>query len=137
MTKEVSVKKQKDIDALYNDVHKWVSEIHFVQDEIIFVKKLLNSDAFEPNTPNLFERIREYVGSLESFEIELIAFKTKLLGHEKDLGTYLECVGQDHSGINKKHWETVGQLEVLLGKFQMLKSEIFEYVRGIFRRKSS
>ncbi|MEN8787987.1 MAG: hypothetical protein ABF293_08070 [Flavobacteriaceae bacterium] len=135
MTEDVPAKKQKDIEGLYSDVHKWVSEIHFVRDEIVFIKKLLNSDVFEPNTPNLFERIQEYIGLLESFEKELNAYRTKLLRYESELGTLIECGEPDLTDLERKHLEAVVELDAVIGKFQMLKSEIFEYSSGILRKK--
>lgn len=135
MTKEVSINQRKDGEGFSRDIHKWISEINFVQDEIVFVKKMLNSDVFEPGTANLFERIREYIGLLESFERELATFETGLQRHEVELGTLIEINSEDHSDVETEHMETALRLEQITRKFQMLKSGIFEYTAGIFRMK--
>ncbi|MGB5693528.1 MAG: hypothetical protein WBM43_13065 [Flavobacteriaceae bacterium] len=135
MTRDVSAKKQKNVAGWYREVNKWVSEIHFVQDEIVFAKKLLNSDVFEPNVPNLFERIREYLGLLESFEEELAAFEAQLVRHERGLGTFLEIIEPEGFKLESRHLELAVQLAEIIGRFKMLKSEIFQYAGGILRRK--
>lgn len=135
MTKDVSANKQNHIEGWYREVHKWVSEMHFAQDEMVFVKKLLNSDVFEPNTPNLFERIQEYLGSLGSFETELKVFESDLLQHENELGAFLELLEPTAPDLERKQLELADRLNKITGRFRMLKSEIFQYTGGVLRKK--
>ena len=135
MTEEIAEKKQKVIEGWYREAHKWVSEIHFAQDEMIFVKKLLNSDVFKPKMPNLFERIQEYLSLVESFERELEAFELDLLRHENEIGTFLEVIAPNGAKLESRHLEMEGRLNGIIDRFKMLKSEIFQYAGGILRQK--
>jgi hypothetical protein len=135
MTKDVSAKKQKGIEGFLSDVQKWASELQFIQGEIVFIKKLLHTDVFKPKTPNLFERIQKYMGSLESFENEVNSCKLGLMSYEAKLETLIESVEPDHADLEIKHLKAVADLDAIQGKFQKLKSEIFEYIGGILRKK--
>ncbi len=137
MTEDISEKKQRDTELWYREVHKWISEIHFAQDEMDFVKKLLNSDVYEDKTPNLFERLQEYLGLVASFEGELEDFESDLLRYENELGTFLELIVPNDAELKSRHLELGQNLGVILGKFRMLKSEIFQYTGGILRKRRS
>ena len=38
----------------------WISSLQFIEDELRFIENLMCSYVFEPDTPNLFERLQDY-----------------------------------------------------------------------------
>ena len=49
--------QEKKIEELHWELQGWKSKIQFMEDEMLFINRLLNSYVFEPRTPNLFERL--------------------------------------------------------------------------------
>jgi hypothetical protein len=52
--------QEKQVEKLHWESFKWKSHFLLMEDELFFIDRLLNSYVFEPNTPNLFERLMEY-----------------------------------------------------------------------------
>ncbi len=124
------------IEELHRDSLKWISTVQFAREELNFIRKLLNSYIFEPTTPNLFERLQVYLGGLERSENELKDLEQQIHIHERELGGIIECdtLPEDQQYGNK-HRELEKLVEEVLGKFTMLKSEIFNYAGGILRKR--
>lgn len=132
-TKSGQTKKVEDLHA---DCRNWKSKFRFVDHEVSFIERLLNSYVFEPDTPNLFERLQDYLKRLEKNKANKVKVSQKILNHENDLGGMLECTDdicdqwfyQKHDALKA---EVVGFME----DFQDLKSEIFNYAGGILKKR--
>ena len=124
------------IEDLHREAQIWISTLHFTNDELIFIEKLLHSYVFEPDTPNLFERLQEYLGRLEETKHYEQKIEQDLINYEIELGGLLECQALDNLGeIEKRHKQMADQCEEFLLKFKMLKSEIFNYAGSILRKR--
>tara|TARA_R110002051_G_scaffold212635_4_gene277738 strand:+ start:2067 stop:2480 length:414 start_codon:yes stop_codon:yes gene_type:complete len=130
------INQNNKVDVLYADCKYWISAFKFTQDEIAFITKLLDSYVFEPNTPNLFERLQDYLKRLEQIKIENTRVKKRVIDHENKLGGMLECVDDacDLTFYNKHNLikaEVTNCNEV----FKVLKADIFNYAGGILKSK--
>ncbi len=130
--KEVSVK----VDGMHREVLHWKSCLQFIQDELTFIKQLLNSYVFEPNTPNLFERLQDYKAQIKKSNTNLDVITEKIGNHEHSISGLLECTDTVcdtfyHQKHEKLKAETVAYLEM----FKDLKYEIFEYAGGILKKR--
>ena len=124
------------IEDLHREAQIWISTLHFTKDELIFIEKLLHSYVFETDTPNLFERLQEYLSSLEHTKKHEQKLEQGLISYETELGGLLECQALDNlSEIEKRHNQMADQCEEFLLKFKMLKSEIFNYAGSILRKR--
>lgn len=65
--------EMQKVAELNSDCNHWISTFRFIEEEQIFIEKLLESYVFEPNTPNLFERLEDYNTRLA---VEKLAWKT-------------------------------------------------------------
>ncbi len=114
----------------------WLSSLRFIEDELRFIENLLHSYVFEPTTPNLFERLQDYVERLQTIQKQKEKLHKQLLEHENSLSGVLEC--PDHPGnssYRERHREL--HIEYLLfdTDYQKLKSEIFNYAGGILKKR--
>ncbi len=114
----------------------WLSSLRFIEDELKFIENLLHSYVFEPNTPNLFERLQDYLERLQTIQKQKKKLAEQLQLHENSLSGVLEC--QEHSAnksYRDRHREL--QIEYLLFEtdYQKLKSEIFNYAGGILKKR--
>jgi len=124
------------IEELHADFQQWKSHLYLMQDELTFIDHLLNSYIFEPNTPNLFERLQDYQTRLKKVSGNRLEVCQMIAKHEKELVGMIQCT--DNACDNtyyKKHEITKAESVSCLENFQNLKSEIFQYAGGILKRR--
>lgn len=136
-TKSISSAEQtKKVDELHWDARHWKSTLRFMQDEILFIDRLLNSYVFEPNTPNLFERLQNYRQRLKTAKSKKTEVIQQILKHESNLGGMLECKDEACDlGFYKKHNRLKAEVVTAVEDFQNLKAEIFNYAGGILKKR--
>ncbi len=128
--------QHKKVEKLHWDSQQWKSSLQFMDDEITFIDRLLNSYVFEPNTPNLFERLQDYQERLKIVKANRNVVREHILKHENDLGGMLECTDSDcDHGFYQKHDILKAEVVGCLDDFQNLKSEIFNYAGGILKKQ--
>jgi len=126
----------KKIEELHTDFQQWKSHLFLMQDELLFIEHLLNSYIFEPNTPNLFERLQDYQTRLKKAQINRLKVCQIIAQHEKDLGGMIQCTDAAcDNAYYQKHEKTKAETVNCLENFQNLKSEIFQYAGGILKRR--
>lgn len=130
--------QEKKLEKLHWESLKWKSHFLLMEDELLFIHRLLNSYVFEPNTPNLFERLMEYKSKIKMIEGNIAKVKANLTTHENELGGIMECVGKSCDKIYKKKHETIkAQALSCIEAFQELKLEIFNYAGSILKKNKS
>lgn len=128
--------QNKKIEELHFESQQWKSKLYFMQDEVIFIDRLLNSYVFEPNTLNLFERLQDYQQRLKKEKDNKIEIEKHITKHEGDLGGMLECIDESCDlEYYQKHDKLKAEVTDCLEKFRVLKSEIFNYAGGILRKR--
>jgi len=132
------IEQSKKLDQLHLELKQWQSKLSFIQDEMIFIDRLLNSYVFQPNTPNLFERIQDYLYRLRKAKQKREKLATRIGQHENDLGGMLECT-DDKGDLTyyQKHDTLKAEIISCMQTFQELKSEIFNYAGGILKKQKS
>ncbi|MEJ1222892.1 hypothetical protein [Sediminicola sp. 1XM1-17] len=133
---KIRPEQEKKVEQLHTESLNWKSSLYLVSDEVSFIENLLNSYLFEPNTPNLFERLQNYETRIEKNKERKIMVMDSIDRHQKDLGGMLECT--DYAcdlGYFQKHEAIKAEVVDFLEKFQLLKSEIFNYAGGIMKKR--
>lgn len=128
--------QEEKVEMLYAESQNWKSSLRLVTDEVTFIENLLNSYLFEPNTPNLFERLQTYQSQIKKTKDLKVAVFKAIDKHRKDLGGMLECT--DYAcdmGYIQKHEAIKAEGVIFLENFQLLKSEIFNYAGGILKKR--
>jgi hypothetical protein len=132
----ISSAQEKKVELLYAESLNWKSSLYLVTDEVTFIENLLNSYLFEPNTPNLFERLQKYQAQIKKNKERKVEVFKVIDKHRKDLGGMLECT--DYAcdlGYYQKHEVIKAEVVSFLENFQLLKSEIFNYAGGILKKR--
>jgi len=128
--------QSKKVEELHYETQQWKSNLYFMEDEIIFIDRLLNSYVFEPNTPNLFERIQDYQHRLQKAKDNKFMFMELIAEHERDLGGMLECTNESCDLLYyQKHDKLKAEVVNCVEIFRMLKSEIFNYAGSILKKR--
>ncbi len=126
---------EKKAEKLHWESLKWKSHFLLIEDELLFITRLLNSYVFEPNTPNLFERLMDYKSRINKIEQRKDVIKASLVVHESKLGGLMECLGKScDKAYQKEHKAIEAEVMRCIEDFQNLKLEIFNYAGGILRK---
>ena len=123
------------VELMHMESKQWLSNLNFVKDEIAFIVRLLDSYVFEPDTPNLFERLQEYKEQLKKIIATNMRIIEQIGIHDNDLGGMLECKDKecDQAYYHKHEQLKVEVLELRID-FQDFKSDIFSYAGGILKK---
>lgn len=124
------------IEELHWDSQQWKSHLHLMQDELMFIERLLNSYIFEPNTPNLFERLRDYQSRLVNAKANRDCVQKMIAQHERNLGGMMECTNTTcDRTYYQKHEKIKAETVYCMETFQDLKTEVFNYAGGILKQR--
>jgi len=137
MGKEHLARDQEEkVNELHWEIQQWKSNFRFIDDEIMFITHLLDSYIFEPNTPNLFERLQNYKARLKKLKSTKAKLQSQISIQENNLGGMLECT-ENTSDLEycNKHEKLQTLVDDCISKFQELKSEIFNYAGGILKKR--
>ncbi|WP_394973073.1 hypothetical protein [uncultured Croceitalea sp.] len=128
--------QNKKIEELHYELQDWKSNLHFIKDEIKFINQLLNSYVFQPNTPNLFERLQDYQHRLKKIKKSKTELQKAIAQHENNLGGMIECT-DEYCDLQyyKKHDTLKTKIVDSIIRFKDLKSEIFNYAGGILKKR--
>lgn len=129
-------RQTKEVDELHCDSKQWLSHLRLMQDELTFLDRLLNSYVFEPNTPNLFERLQDFLSRLRKARTNKQEVRKMVSQHEKDLGGTLECIDSKCLlAYYRRHEKIKAEVVSSMENFQNLKTEIFAYAGKILKRR--
>lgn len=129
-------KQAKKVEELHYESQQWKSHMHLMQDELMFIDRLLNSYIFEPNTPNLFERLRDYQSRLGKVKAYRQDVEKMIARHERDLGGMMECTDTNFDmTYYQKHEKIKAEAVNCMETFQNLKTEVFNYAGGILKQR--
>ena len=124
--------KEKQVAQLHWKIQQWKLHFQLMDDEILFIDRLLNSNAFRSNIPNLFERLMDYKNRLEKINSRSETIRAHISSQENNLGSISDkAIISNDLNIFKKNDQIQVEIDACLGDFQNLKSEIFNYTGGI------
>lgn len=124
------------MDRLHWHIQHWKSDLQFMEDEVKFIEQLLNSNVFDSNTLNLFERLQDYLGRLDGFKLRKTKLRELISKHENRLGSIMGIKDDVLLGVyNQKHDDLEMEVLTCSDDFNGLKAEIFNYVGGTLKRR--
>lgn len=128
--------QSRKVEALHLELQGWISNLHFIEDEILFIEHLLDSYVFQPNTQNLFERLQDYRRRIEQLKGSKEKLQKLFFQHENKLGGMIECA-DEYCDLPywRKHDALKANVVDFTTSFRELKSEIFNYAGGILKKR--
>ena len=132
----MSVIKPKISESEYHkDMVVSKSKLLLIRDEFHFLNQLINSYVFEPNTPNLFERLQDYKTKLDQLHTKYDHMFGLLTDHDNELDGLMECdTIVCETAYDEKHIMIMELLDDFVDTFQELKSSIFKYCGSILKK---
>ncbi len=125
-------------EKLHWHIQHWKLDLQFLEDETTFIEKLLNSDIFEPNRPNQFERLQGYMSELDKFKARKTKLRQLISKHENRLGDIMES---EDPAIRNNFYHRHDDLEMEVlsctDDYRNLKANIFNYVGGTLKKRET
>lgn len=132
----VSTGSDKNPESIHWELQQWKSSLQFMQEEITFIKRLLDSYIFVPNTPNLFERLEDYKERLQQVSRRKQEVRHKISRHENTLGGMMEYSQRSWiPDFYRDHERLQVEVDQCYDRFRKLKAEIFMYAGGILKHR--
>jgi hypothetical protein len=118
-----------------SEISKWGNSLMIVSEEIKFLGKLLSTGIFEPNIPNLYERLQQYSNKLQDLKNEEILLEKEIEKHKTGFAKELEeNEEQKDSVIKRTHIQLRKNINAFLKNNSGLKLEIFNFTGNILKK---
>jgi len=138
LTEKKSTYQEKKLEELHWDLQRWRSNIEFIEDEMLFINRLLHSYVFEPRTPNLFERLELFKLSYSKSKKEKETIKRLISKHENTIGGILECTSTICDfAYYQKHEKLFKRVSKHFENYLKLKADIYNYAGAVLKLKKS
>ena len=125
-----------EMDGFRRHVQHWKSDVRFMGEEIHFIRELLNSDIFDPVTLNLFEKLQDYLGRSEEFNLRNTRLVQLVSEYGDRMASRMET--KDHvlrGDYLREHGEVEREVLKHMDDFRELKMEVFNYVTGNLKKR--
>lgn len=133
---QLIIAQEKKVEELHWEIQQWKSNFQFMDDELLFITRLLDGYIFEPNTPNIFERLENFKTRIKNARNHKKEARERISKHENSLGGMIECTDSACDlGYYSKHETLQSEVDKCLEDFQVLKTEIFNYAGGILKKR--
>ena len=125
---------QEILMEFHFDAMLWKSMIGYMENEIQFINRLLNSQAFKETTPNLFERLQEIKHEMKTKTGKVKSFNKEIDKYEIELKGILECqdISRDTFSV-ESHKSLKNRFEEFYTEFNEYKTKVFDFTGGILR----
>lgn len=128
--------EENKMEKLHTRLQLWNSHLQFIEDEILFIEKLLNSYVFEPRTPSLFERLALFKQQFTAFKKEREQLRKLVTSHRNHLGGLFECKATACDGdYYQKHCKLQSRVSHYFEEHLNLKTEIYNYASNMLKRR--
>ena len=126
---------QNGQNSYHLEAKEWKSNLLFIENELHFIKQLIHSYVFEPNTPNLFERLEQYKTQLLDIKERYKKIEQLVISHDNELGGFMESHDTTFHNVSleKKHQAVATDYHQFMTSYKTFKSDIFEYCGGILK----
>lgn len=120
------------LNDFHEDAMRWKSMLAYKENEIVFLKRLLGSNAFTKSAQHLFEKLETLKKELEEVTLKTKALKTELADYSTQLKGILECedVSCD-TYYTDEHKHVKKQFTKFYTDFNEFKTKVFNVTGGI------
>ncbi len=125
--------KAFEINKSYNDViydsSIWISDLKFMNKELLFFKTLLNSNLFKSTIPNLFERHQVFLEDIDRLHENSNTIKEKIEAYKCKV---TETLNSDVFSFSEGYFEAyeclVKEIFEFNQKYKSFRTQLYEYL---------
>ncbi len=128
--------RERKIEVMHDELQNWKSYLRFIEDEMVFIQRLLDSYVFEPRTPNLFERLDTFKQHFDTSRKNRKSLAESIKKHENGLGGIFECAQHEcDNHYYEKHHNLKEQITDYIKNYINLKKEVYNYAGSVLKKK--
>ncbi len=117
------------LQKCHRDVLWWKSMVEFIETEITFINRLLNSNTFETTHANAFETLDTFKHQIKTETRALKNLKEIIDGHENKMRGMLECDDLSCDAVYLSNHESLKiHFEKFLKHFFEYKLKVYNYI---------
>lgn len=125
----------EQVGLYYEDIHSWMNELQFMEDEQNFLEHLLSQHFLELSSATLYSNTRKIIRKLQETKI----FGTNLIDqvhlHNKQLATLMTREDPTISeAIENQHESLQKDLDFHVVKVKYLKKKLFSIIKDILKQ---
>ncbi len=120
------------LHEFHEDAKRWRSMLTYQENEILFLYKLLGSNAFTKTAPDLFKKLATLKEELNTLAKETEKFKKEMESYEDKIKGILEC--EDISCdtfYTENHKQLKRRFDLFFERFNTYKSQVFNLLGNI------
>lgn len=128
---------EKEIAQLLKENEDWKNQLSYTAEEIHFLEKFLNADIFQKNILNLYEKLQQYGGQIESLRADNLQLTMEVHNNRYDIEGMMEC--EDISCeifYHDEHLKLQQRVQDFLKQFSQFKLAVFSYTAGLLKKSS-
>lgn len=117
------------------EISQWEDSLMFISEEMKFLKKLLSAEIFEPNIPNLFEKLQQFSKNLQDLKDEEMLLEKEIEKHKTDFAKELEG-NEEHTYalIKSTQLQLRKNFKTFSKNYAGLKLILFNYTGNILKK---
>lgn len=125
----------RNADEMHRDSIRWLSELNFIADELIFLEDLLAEYFLKLTTKQQFPEAKSLVQTLVEFTRQVKNMISKVSKHNNNLSILLDKEDQpyEEKEVKAEHRGLILDTETFFNDFKALKKNIFILISGIMK----
>lgn len=128
--------RERQIEVMHGELQNWKSYLRFIEDEMAFIQRLLDSYVFEPRTPKLFERLQAFKHHFSASKADGKVLLICIKKHENRLGGIFECTQNEcDNHYYEKHQSLKDNVTEYIDTYINLKNEVYDYAGSVLKKR--
>ncbi|GAA4269923.1 hypothetical protein GCM10022257_20240 [Hyunsoonleella aestuarii] len=136
-TKQTKVKYKAWLSAetMHDNTRKWMSELKFAKDEILFFNDLVKSYTLQLIDSKHFAESKKIIDKLNILKKDTDNLINTVKNHEKGLKVMVDGVNelQKEDTYRRKHAKLIIVVSNFLEKYRILKTQLFSLITGVIK----
>lgn len=136
-TKQTKVKYKAWLSAetMHDNTRKWMSELKFAKDEILFFNDLVKSYTLQLIDSKHFAESKKIIDKLNILKKDTDNLINTVKNHEKGLKVMVDGVNelQKEDTYRRKHAKLIIVVSNFLEKYKILKTQLFSLITGVIK----
>ncbi|NKI25742.1 hypothetical protein HCG49_04115 [Arenibacter sp. 6A1] len=122
------------LEAWHWDLQQWKSKLQAMEEEVVFLDRLLHSNVFVRNTPTHYEKIYGFLKQLKKVSSYKTRVRSGISRYENKIGNIIST-SCDKIGLRyyQKHDRLKAEITMCLEDFRLLKYEVLLYTGKVFK----
>jgi len=124
-------------EAMHDDSRKWLLELKFIKDELLFFDDLIKSYTLQLIDSEHFAESKKFVDRLSKFHKKTDSLLKMVKTHESKLEIMVDGIDQpkEEDSYKEKHRWLITNVDQFLHKYRTFKTQLFGLIKRIIKEQ--